>query len=221
MTLDIMAIGSALDPIISDPEASYSLLPSIADFDRSMTIADLPQGVAAGIGEQFSQLPAPRTRHYVFGVRDLPQTGLDRDLDLRWDGIKRLGRRVAQQYLGPGEEKVSLKGVIYPPNYGRFEILEQLRQEALRGRPRSVFTGYGRYQGLWVIKSIKDTQTHYLPGGYPRKIDFTIELMHYGGDSSLSIGGLDLNFVDTTVTNGLSGGIGVAQPTTPGDGVVA
>ena len=196
--MPLVGLGRGLEPVIKNPYARWASLPEVVNFDRSMKIADLSPATRAGIGEQFAAQPkeSPVIRDYMFSVDDLPQTGLDRDLELRWDGAKRLGRRVAMQYLGPGEEKVTLKGTIYPPRLGSFEMLEALRNDALSGSPRSFVTGYGRYMGTWVIKSVKDVQTHYLPGGYPRKVEFTIELVHYGNDGfgvgALFAGGLSL-----------------------------
>jgi uncharacterized protein len=123
-----------------------------------------------------------RQRSYYFGARGLPQTGLDRSISYRWEAQNRIGRRPAMQFLGTGEETVSINGVIYPPQFGSFDALEKMREEAMTGTPRSMVTGYGRCYGLWCIKSIKDVQAPYWPGGMPRKVEFTLELTAYGPD---------------------------------------
>ena len=88
------------------------------------------------------------------------------------------------QFLGPGEERVTLHGVIYPHYYGGFVQLENMRREAARGRPRGVVSGYGRYHGKWCITSIYDVQRYFLPTGEPRMVEFDTELVAYGSDGA-------------------------------------
>lgn len=123
-----------------------------------------------------------RPRSYFFGVKSLPQTGLDRSISYRWEPQNRIGRRPAMQFLGTGEETVSIKGVLYPPQFGSLDSLEQMRDEAMLGVPRGMVTSTGRYYGIWCIKSIKDVQAPYWPDGSPRKVEFTIDLTNYGAD---------------------------------------
>jgi hypothetical protein len=203
----LVALGADED-FVSGAESRFDALPSIADFNRGMEIDDLPGLVAERLGDQFAQSLLSAAQQFVFGVADLPQTGLDRDFEFRWDGAKRLGRRVAHQYLGPGVERVTLKGTIYPPQFGSFEAFELMRTAAIAGKPLTFVTGYGRYAGIWCIHDVKDTQTHYLPNGYPRKVEFTIDLVHYGQDSmSFGSPGAALGTDDTVISNALGGGV--------------
>ncbi|MGE5509918.1 MAG: phage tail protein [Bacteroidota bacterium] len=183
MGLTVFALADPIATRVDQAEAAFGALANAPDgADPSLTLSALDADTLAVIGEQFTAAVERRQRILWFGVDDLPQTGLDRNLELRFDGAKRLGRRVAQQFLGVGEETVSIKGTIYPPQFGSFEMLEEMREEAMLGRPRAVVTRYGRYEGIWCIKAIKDTQTVYFKNGYPRKVEFTLELVHYGQD---------------------------------------
>jgi uncharacterized protein len=146
--------------------------PVIMALGPPIQAVDLAVGVA--------QLARPRS--YYFGARGLPQTGLDRTIGYRWEPQNRIGRRPAMQFLGTGEETVSIKGVIYPPQFGSFDAFEQMREEAMMGIPRGMVTQYGRYYGVWCIKSIKDVQAPYWPDGSPRKVEFNIDLVAYGPD---------------------------------------
>jgi phage protein U len=158
-------------------------LPSTAISDAYEAAAQI--GFEPNLIAEQATLFAGRTGvSFYFGVSNLPQTSLSRTFAYRWEGAQRLGRRVAQQYLGPGEETVTIEGVIYPPAFGSFEALESMRREAMSGTPRAFVTAYGRYNGLWCIKSIQDKQAPYWPDGHPRKVEFTLELVHYGPDAA-------------------------------------
>lgn len=122
---------------------------------------------------------------YRFAIASLNYQEVERNFEYRWKSQERIGRRPAQQFLGPGEETVTLRGVIYPgdPRFGNgFAQLESMRREAALGVPRGVASSLGRYYGQWCIKSIRDVQTYFDRNGAPRKVEFTIEMTHYGPD---------------------------------------
>ena len=122
---------------------------------------------------------------YRFQIVGLNYQSLDREFEYRWKPQDRIGRRPAMQFLGPGQEKVKLKGVIYPndPRFGNgFSQLETMRREAMAGVPRGVASNLGRYYGLWCITKITDVQSYFAKNGSPRKVEFTIEMTAYGPD---------------------------------------
>lgn len=117
---------------------------------------------------------------YRFSVSALNIEEVERSFEYRWEAVNRIGARPAMQFLGPGEEGVRMRGTIYPHYMGGFGQLEQMRSEAAKGKPRGVVSGFGRYYGKWCIRSINDTQSFFLADGSPRKVEFGIELVHYG-----------------------------------------
>jgi hypothetical protein len=122
---------------------------------------------------------------YRFKVVGLNYQSLDRAFEYRWRPQERIGRRPAMQFMGPGMETVSLKGVLYPqdPRLGNgFSQLERMRREAMAGVPRGVASNLGRYYGLWCITKISDVQSYFSKDGAPRKVEFTIDLAAYGPD---------------------------------------
>lgn len=124
-----------------------------------------------------------------FEIGGLDYQELERRFDYRWTPQERLGRRPAQQFLGPGEETITLKGVIYP-NHPLFRNslseLNRLRSSAMSGAffnfGVNVGGGVGRFLGRWCIKSISDSQSIFR-GGTPSKVEFTVELVEYGQDN--------------------------------------
>lgn len=122
---------------------------------------------------------------YRFRIAGLNYQSLDRQFEYRWKPQERVGRRPAMQFLGPGLEKVVLKGILYPkdPRLGNgFAQLENMRREAMSGVPRGVASNLGRYYGLWCITKIHDVQSYFHKDGTPRKVEFDIELTAYGAD---------------------------------------
>ncbi len=131
---------------------------------------------------------------FRFGVSELNYKDLQRNFEYRWSAQNRLGRRPAQQFLGPGEETVTLQGVIYPrdPRFGGhgWSQLKGMRKSGAAGTFFPMASNMGVYHGIWCIKSIGDNQGEFAPSGSPQKVDFTISLTHYGPDQIGLAGGL-------------------------------
>ena len=124
---------------------------------------------------------------FRFHIYGLNYQSLERDFEYRWVPQERIGRRPAMQYLGPGEERVQLQGVIYPrdPRWegmAGFQMLEAMRSAAMSGTPYGVANSNGRFFGLWCITNISDIQTFLFKDGTPQRVEFTVELTNYGSD---------------------------------------
>lgn len=124
-----------------------------------------------------------------FEVSNVNYHELERVFNYRWQPQERLGRRTAQQFMGPGEETLSLRGTIYPkmPQFaGSLGKLENMRSKAATGAAfnfAAVFGGKGRNFGRFCVRAIRDQQSYFDPDGTPRKVEFDIELVAYGGDA--------------------------------------
>ncbi|MEN5094536.1 phage tail protein [Pseudomonas protegens] len=107
---------------------------------------------------------------------------LRRQTGFRWAAQERLSRGIAQQAVGQGDDKISLKGTIYPGFKGGLGQLQTLRSIGRRLQPLSLTTGYGEVLGTWCLTSIDEDQSHLLAGGIPRKQGFSLEFVSYGND---------------------------------------
>ncbi|MBY0559878.1 phage tail protein [Hyphomicrobium sp.] len=114
----------------------------------------------------------------------LLNTHIRRKLPIRWEAVNRIGRAPAMQFMGAGEETVSIPGFLYPEDFGGWDMLNRMRDEATQGIPRPFASASGIYHGIWCIKEISDEQEYFLPNGNPRKVTFTIELSAYGPDGA-------------------------------------
>jgi phage protein U len=89
---------------------------------------------------------------------------------------------VAQQAVGLGEEKITLKGAIFPGHKGGIKQLSTLRSIGRNLQPLNLVTGYGEVLGNWCLVNIEEEQSHLLAGGIPRKQGFSLEFVSYGND---------------------------------------
>lgn len=107
---------------------------------------------------------------------------LRRQTEFRWASQERLSRRPAQQGVGMGEEKLSLKGAIFPTFKGGLKQLDTLRSIGAKLLPLNLTTGYGCVLGTWCLRSLEEEQGALLAGGIPRKQTFSLEFTRYGDD---------------------------------------
>lgn len=111
-----------------------------------------------------------------------PQT-LDRLTEYRWEGQERILREAAHQFLGPGDQTITLEGQLYPGLTGSNQTIESIRSLAAKGEPQMLSDGVGRVYGKWAIKRIREGQSVFVQGGAARRIDFTLDLVKYGEDN--------------------------------------
>lgn len=124
----------------------------------------------------------PMEQPYYFNLDTAAFDELSRSTEFRWASQERLSRRPAQQAVGVGDEKLTLKGTIYPGFKGGLKQLDTLRSIGARLQPLSLTTGYGDVIGTWCLKSINEEQGALLHGGIPRKQGFSLEFVRYGDD---------------------------------------
>ncbi|MGH8390313.1 MAG: phage tail protein [Pseudomonas sp.] len=124
----------------------------------------------------------PKTPPYFFNLDTAAFDELRRSTEFRWASQERLLRRPAQQAVGMGDEKITLKGAIIPGLKGGLKQLDTLRTLGAQLQPLTLTTGYGDVLGTWCLKSLEEEQSALMQGGIPRKQGFTLEFVRYGDD---------------------------------------
>ena len=89
----------------------------------------------------------PQSQPYYFNRDTAAFEELSRTTDFRWASQERLTRRPAQQASGKGEERIKLKGSIYPGFKGGLEPLDTLHNIGAQLQPLGLSTGYGHLNG--------------------------------------------------------------------------
>lgn len=128
---------------------------------------------------------------FVFMRQTLPFQSMQRDAEYRWPSNSRIGKRDAFQFLGVGEEKITLSGELYPEITGGKLTLTAVRLMAEEGRAWPLLSGNGMIYGMYVINSVSETGAEFFKDGSPRKITFNLALTRV--DESLAAIYGDLN----------------------------
>lgn len=126
-----------------------------------------------------------------FMRQTLPYGELQQSIDYRWPSNNRFGLRPAAQYIGPGDEKITLSGELRPEITGGAISLMTVRLLADQGMAWPLIGGSGMIYGMYVIENISNAHSEFLPNGTASKIMFTLSLKRV--DESLTSMFGDLN----------------------------
>lgn len=113
---------------------------------------------------------------FVFGLHTVPYQQLQRQLTWRHPSNSRVGARATRQFIGRGDEIITLSGVLYPEITGGKISLAALEAMADTGKAWLLIEGPGLIYGLYVIEEQATTHSEFFPDGAPRKIEFTLKL---------------------------------------------
>ncbi|WP_438307575.1 phage tail protein [Pseudomonas guariconensis] len=113
---------------------------------------------------------------FIFGLPTLAYQELQRSTEWRHGSTSRIGTNPASQFMGRGEDTISLPGTMLPGLAGSPISLDVLRKMADTGKAWPLIGGTGRIYGIWVITSISETQQIFFEDGTPRRYEFTISL---------------------------------------------
>lgn len=123
-----------------------------------------------------------------FMAKDVPFDRLERDRQWNWASNNRVNNTPAYQYIGKGEESISLSGILMPEYTAGALSLENFRKMADQGMPFLLMTGYGQVYGYYFLDSIKETHSEYEGSGIAQKIEFSLSLRK--ADDEVSFGSI-------------------------------
>ncbi|MBD8268385.1 phage tail protein [Pseudomonas fluorescens] len=119
---------------------------------------------------------------FVFSLSTLAYQELQRQTNWRHASNSRVGAAPALQFVGRGEDTITLPGILLPELAGSTLSLDALRLMANTGKAWPMVEGTGRIYGLWVIESLSETKTLFFRDGTPRRIEFTLTLKRTDND---------------------------------------
>lgn len=172
--------GAAINRVAGKVSPSLANIVPSASFAPEQTPA--AEAVKPFPHQLIIQSLAPNTQPYYFNLDTAAFEDLRRQTAYRWAGQERLFRPIAQQAVGLGDEKISIKGVIYPGHKAGLKQLDTLRSLGRHLRPLSLVTGYGEVLGNWCLLSVEEEQSNMLAGGIPQRQGFSLEFVSYGDD---------------------------------------
>lgn len=113
---------------------------------------------------------------FVFSLSTAAYQEFQRQTEWRHASNSRIGVVPARQFLGRGDDTVTLPGLILPELAGSPLSLDAIRLMANTGKAWPMVEGSGRIYGLWVIESLSETKTIFFQNGAPRRIEFNLVL---------------------------------------------
>ena len=113
---------------------------------------------------------------YVFSLTTTAYQQFQRQTNWRHPSTPRVGALPARQFVGKGEDTITLSGLIVPEISGQKLSLDALHLMADSGKAWPLVEGTGRIYGLWIIESIQETGTLFFRDGAPRRIEFSLTL---------------------------------------------
>jgi len=130
---------------------------------------------------------------HIFEIAPLNFQALDRQTEALWPSVPRFGNAPGRQFVGYGENPVTISGLLFPEEFGGRGEFEALRATQAAALP-VMMVGWaaagtaGRVFGKVVILSISDTQSIISANGQGRKLEYTIEVAPHGDSSGGSLG---------------------------------
>ena len=155
---------------------------------------------------------------FVFSLDTLSYQELQRRSSWKHASQPLVGARNASQYLGPGDDIITLNGIVVPEFAGTPASLSVLRLMADQGAAWVLVEGTGTIYGAFVITELQETRTLFFETGEARRIEFTLTLQRVDQDAQEvaeqliadSMGDLGALLQDAADNTGLSLGVGAS-----------
>ncbi|WP_219119102.1 phage tail protein [Janthinobacterium sp. UMAB-56] len=113
---------------------------------------------------------------FVFSLPTLAYQELQRQTEWKHASTARVGLRDAHQYVGPGDDTITLSGWVAPELTGSLYSLDALRMMADTGKSWILIQGTGRILGSYRITSMTEGRTILDGSGGARRVEFSISL---------------------------------------------
>lgn len=119
---------------------------------------------------------------FVFMLRTTPYQQLRHSQEWRHVKNERVNQSASWQYIGAGDDTVTLEGVLYPEITGGNLSLSALETIGFAGRPWPLIEGDGRIYGMYVLARLERGKSEFDQYGNPKKIEFTLSLSRVDTD---------------------------------------
>ncbi|MBG1907643.1 phage tail protein [Klebsiella sp. JB_Kp025] len=148
---------------------------------------------------------------FVFELRTLPYQQLQ--LSRNWRHVKndRVGRSAKWQYVGAGENQLTLGGSLYPEITGGNLSLGAVSTMAYTGLAWPLIDGVGSIYGMYVITGLQETHQEFDRYGKAKKIEFTLSLQRVDEDIRERLKSDSISELGTTLKNVADNALKTAQ----------
>lgn len=112
--------------------------------------------------------------------------GLSRSVSTPWAEIDVVQSLDAQQWTGPKSDEITIKGVLFPREFGGQASLDGIITAAKAGEPLMFVSGdaaEGRIYGYHTIQNIEEDRSFIDASGTARRNAYSIKLKLYEGEA--------------------------------------
>lgn len=153
---------------------------------------------------------------FVFELKTLPHQQLQQNKTWRHVKNERINRSASWQYIGAGEDQITLSGVLYPEITGGEVSLTVLTTQAYTGRPWPLIDGTGQIYGMYVITGLQTTRSELDRYGKAKKIEFSISFQRCDEDLRERLQSSSVSDLLTGLKDGVNTAYNSINSTLPG-----
>ena len=114
---------------------------------------------------------------FVFDMASAPFEELSRRRAWRHERTERFGAMAAPQFVGPGDDAITITGTLVPGLAGSYSSIDRLAEMANTGEAYPLLDGEGTVLGNFTIEGLDETRRYLTERGKARMVDFTLNLM--------------------------------------------
>lgn len=118
---------------------------------------------------------------FAFAAHGFGLTDISRALKTPWGTQSVAGGMNPLQWTGPDSDSVTIKGVLFPHEFGGLDSLIGLRAAAEAGQPLMLVNFAGLIFGQHVIESIDEDRSFLDSNGQPMRNAYSLALKRYTG----------------------------------------
>lgn len=122
---------------------------------------------------------------FAFEAIGFHYDGLSRSVNTSWSDVEVAQRLNAQQWLGPTSDEVTIKGVLFPYEFGGQQSLDGVVSAALAGEPLMLVAGDaadGAIYGYHTVQGVEEDRSFIDRAGIARRNAYQIKLKRYEGE---------------------------------------
>ena len=122
---------------------------------------------------------------YTFEINRIAFENMTKNTSYGWQKVQRIGNNPTFQAAEKWSEEIELKGLVFTKQASSFFLLDGMRlidslnSLAKRMTPQLVITGYGQKLGYFIILSVSEDRSTFLPAGEFLKQSYTVKLARY------------------------------------------
>ncbi len=116
---------------------------------------------------------------HTFEALGFAFTDISEDVDTPWREVEVAMRAEVLQWLGPKNDQFTIKGALFPEEFGGLDTLDALKRDAKAGLPMMMVTRDGTIHGLMAVQKITAERSAMKGDASPRKVTYSIVLKRY------------------------------------------